>query len=103
MKTLVVHCHPNPASFSHALYETTLEALQPRHEVRAIDLYAEGFDPTLSCEERQAYLAQTELILARVRPHAEALQWAEHLVFVYPTWFHGPPAMLKGWLERVWL
>ena len=33
----------------------------------------------------------------------DALQWAQHLVFVFPIWFYGPPAMLKGWLERVWL
>ncbi|MGJ7583512.1 NAD(P)H-dependent oxidoreductase, partial [Variovorax sp. RHLX14] len=43
MKTLVVHCHPNPDSFNHALYRTALEALEPRHPVKAIDLYAEGF------------------------------------------------------------
>lgn len=103
MKTLVVHCHPNPESFNHALYRTALAALEPRHPVKAIDLYAEGFDPTLTREERIAYLDNPELIRERVKPHVEALLWAEHLVFVYPTWFHGPPSMLKGWLERVWL
>lgn len=103
MKTLVVHCHPNPDSFNHALYRTALAALEPRHQVRAIDLYAEGFDPTLTREERIAYLDNPGLIRERVKPHVDALLWAEHLVFVYPTWFHGPPSMLKGWLERVWL
>jgi len=38
-----------------------------------------------------------------VQPHVDALKWAEHLVFIFPIWFYGPPAMLKGWLERVWL
>lgn len=103
MKTLVIHCHPNPESFNTALYRTALAALQPRHEVRSIDLYAEGFEPTLSREERLAYLDHPELIRGRVQAHADALLWAEHLVFVYPTWFYGPPSMLKGWLERVWL
>lgn len=64
---------------------------------------SEGFDPTLTCEERIAYLDNPDLIRERVKPHVEALLWAEHLVFVFPTWFHGPPSMLKGWLERVWL
>lgn len=104
MRSLVVHCHPDPASFNAALYRTACDALRAGgHELRAIDLYAEGFDPVLSREERQAYLPNPGLIEARVQPHVDALRWAEHLVFVYPTWFYGPPAMLKGWLERVWL
>ena len=103
MKTLVVHCHPNPDSFNHALYRTALEALEHRHTVRAIDLYAEGFDPTLTREERIAYIDNPGFIRERVKPHVEALLWAEHLVFVFPIWFYGPPSMLKGWLERVWL
>ncbi|MFO1245361.1 MAG: NAD(P)H-dependent oxidoreductase [Ramlibacter sp.] len=104
MKTLVVHCHPNPDSFNAALYRAAVEALRTAgHELRCIDLYAEGFDPVLTREEREAYLPNPGLIEARVQPHVDALKWAEQLVFVYPTWFYGPPAMLKGWLERVWL
>lgn len=104
MKTLVVHCHPNPESFSTALYATTCETLRRAgHELRAVDLYAEGFDPVMSREERVAYVDNPGLIEARVQSHVDALRWAEHLVFVYPVWFHGPPAMLKGWLERVLL
>ena len=100
MKTLVVHCHPNPDSLSAALYRTAVESLtHAGHELRATDLYAEGFNPTLSREEREAYLVNPQLIEARVQPHVDALRWAEHLVFVYPTWFYGPPSMLKGWLE----
>ncbi len=104
LKTLVVHCHPNPQSFSAALNAAACRALETAgHELRRIDLYAEGFDPVLSREEREAYLPNPGLIEIRVQPHVDALRWAEHLVFVYPTWFYGPPAMLKGWLERVWL
>ncbi len=104
MKTLVVHCHPDPESFNAALYRTACEALREAgHELRCVDLYAEGFDPVLSREERLAYLPNPGLIEARVQPYVDALRWAEHLVFVYPTWFYGPPALLKGWLERVWL
>jgi NAD(P)H dehydrogenase (quinone) len=43
------------------------------------------------------------LIEQRVQAHVDALKWCEHIVFVFPIWFYGPPAMLKGWLERVWL
>ena len=104
MKTLVVYCHPNPQSFSAALNAKTVETLKARgHELRCFDLYAENFQPVLTLEEREAYLPNPSLIEARVQPHVDALRWAEHLVFVFPIWFYGPPAMLKGWLERVWL
>ncbi len=104
MKTLIVHCHPNPDSFSHALYVAVRGTLeQAGHELRCMDLYAEGFEPVMTLEERIAYLPNPGLIEARVQPHVDALRWCEHLVLIYPTWFYGPPAMLKGWLERVWL
>jgi NAD(P)H dehydrogenase (quinone) len=104
LKVLIVHCHPVPQSFSTALYGAAREALAAAgHDLRCIDLYAEGFDPVLSREEREAYLVDPQLIERRVQPHVDALKWAEHLVLVYPTWYYGPPAMLKGWLERVWL
>lgn len=104
MNTLVIHCHPNPESFNAALYRAACEALSAAgHALRTIDLYAEGFDPVLSREERAVYDSAPQRIVARVQPHVDALRWAEHLVFVYPSWMYGPPALLKGWLERVWL
>ncbi len=104
MKTLVVYCHPVPSSFSGALYRAAVEALKSGgHTLRCFDLYAENFQPVLTQEEREAYLATPGFIEAKVQAHADALKWAEHLVFVFPIWFYGPPAMLKGWLERVWL
>lgn len=104
VRTLVVHCHPNPQSFNTALFHTTCQALsEAGHEMRRTDLYAENFQPIMSCEERVAYLDNPGLLQARVAQHVDNIRWAEHLVFVFPTWFYGPPAMLKGWLERVWL
>ncbi len=104
MRCLIVHCHPDPESFNAALFRRVAQVLaQSGNETRCVDLYDEGFDPVLSRDERQAYLSNPGLIEARVQAHVEALRWAEHLVFVYPSWFYGPPAMLKGWLERVWL
>jgi NAD(P)H dehydrogenase (quinone) len=104
LRTLVVYCHPDPASFNAAVFQTAREALvQAGDEVRCIDLYAERFDPVMTLDERAAYLTNTGLIEARVQPHVDAIRWAECICFIYPTWFYGPPAMLKGWLERVWL
>ena len=104
MKLLLVYCHPDPQSFCAALRDAALAGLSAAgHEVRVLDLYAEGFDPVFSLQEKRSYLGQTELNIAGVARHVELLRWAEGWVAVYPTWFYGLPAMFKGWLDRVWL
>jgi NAD(P)H dehydrogenase (quinone) len=104
LKTLLVYCHPEPTSFSAALYAAAQQTLRAQgHDLRCFDLYAENFQPILTLEERAAYLTAPSLIEQRVQAHVDALKWCEHIVFVFPIWFYGPPAMLKGWLERVWL
>jgi NAD(P)H dehydrogenase (quinone) len=104
MKLLLVFCHPDPDSFGAALRRTAVDALRAAgHELREIDLYAEGFDPVFARDEKRSYLSDTQANIDRVARHVEALRWAEGWVVVYPTWFYGAPAMLKGWLERVWL
>ena len=68
MKTLVVYCHPNPESFSAALYARTVNTLNAGgHELRCFDLYAENFQPVLTLEERVAYLPNPGLIEGRVK------------------------------------
>ncbi len=104
MRILAVYCHPLAGSYCAALRDRALQALRDGgHEVELLDLYAEGFDPVLSPQERSTYLADTAANLTAVQRHVDLLRWAEGLLFVFPTWFYGPPAMLKGWLERSWL
>ncbi len=104
MRYLLVYCHPVPNSFASALRGTAERVIGAAgHELRIIDLYAEGFDPVMTRTERERYLSDGAANAALVAPHVEALGWAEGLIFVFPIWFYGPPAMLKGWLERVWL
>lgn len=104
MRLLLVFCHPDADSYGAALRRTAAEALRGAgHELREIDLYAEGFDPVFSAAEKTTYLSDTAKNVQGVAAHVEALRWAEGWVVVYPTWFYGAPAMLKGWLERVWL
>jgi NAD(P)H dehydrogenase (quinone) len=104
LRLLVVFCHPDPGSFGAALRCTAVDALRGAgHELREIDLYAQGFDPVFSAAEKATYLGDTRRNIEGVADHVEALRWAEGWVVVYPTWFYGAPAMLKGWLERVWL
>jgi putative NADPH-quinone reductase len=103
MRLLVVHAHPCPESFNAALFRAAVDAAEGAgHDVRALDLHAETFDPVMGAEERRAYndgaLPEDPVVLR----HVEHLRWAEGLLFVYPTWWMGQPAILKGWLDRVW-
>ncbi len=103
MKALVVYCHPNPKSFNAAVRDKVVDALAAGgHETRLVDLYADGFNPVMSLTDREEY--HTEGVNeTRVADQLAHLRWCEALIFVYPTWWYGPPAMLKGWLDRVWV
>ena len=102
MQALVVVAHPCDDSFTHAAAERAVAGLRAGgHAVEVVDLYALGFRVAMSPEERHAYHGDTPLIDEHTREHARLVQWADCLVFVYPTWWSGLPAMLKGWLERV--
>ena len=99
MRVLVVYAHPNPASFCHALLRRVESALdEAGHEVRVKDLYAEGFNPVLSAAELGAL---NDGRVPEVIAHEQAaLAWAEALVFIYPLWWFGTPAILKGWFDK---
>lgn len=102
MRVLVIYCHPVPESFCAAVRDCVMTALgEAGHETRLLDLYAMSFEPIMSCDERRHYndMQRHEHPLP---DHAGHLAWAEAMVFVYPTWWYGLPAMLKGWLDRVW-
>jgi NAD(P)H dehydrogenase (quinone) len=101
---LFVFCHPDPNSYGATLARVARETLEAAgHTIRFTDLYAEGFNPVFSLEEKKNYLPNTTYNLGLVQDHVDSLLWAEGLVVCYPTWYYGAPAMLKGWLERVWL
>lgn len=116
MQVLIVFSHPEPRSFSGAMQElavTTLERLG--HRVEVSDLYAEGFDPVEHpahyaqraepdrflplTEQRQAFRAGT--LPAEVQRELDRLERADLVILQFPLWWHGLPAMLKGWFDRV--
>jgi len=102
MRVQVVHAHPLKDSFGHALFRATVEGLlSAGHQVVETDLYAMGFEPALRPEERATYYAPP-YDAGRVQDLVGALRAAEGLVFVFPTWWFGMPAMLKGYFDRVW-
>jgi NAD(P)H dehydrogenase (quinone) len=101
MRAAVVLVHPSPASFTHAAAAAAVRGLRGAgHEVTVLDLYAMGFQPAMTDAERHAYHGDDPVIDPLVAESVAAVKQAEMLVFVYPTWWSGLPAMLKGWLEK---
>jgi putative NADPH-quinone reductase len=103
MHVLLIYCHPRPESFCMALRDTAASALEAAgHVVEVQDLYAEGFAPVLTAEQRGGYYDEAANT-AGIEADVAALRRAEALLLVYPTRWFGLPAMLKGWFDRVWV
>ncbi len=102
-RALIVYCHPSPASFTAAVLDVVLAELRAAGAaVRVHDLYAEAFAPVLTAAEHRDY-ADAPANCAPVARETADLAWCDTLLFVYPTWWYGLPAMAKGWLDRVLL
>ncbi len=100
MNALIVYAHPNPRSFNKALLDTAQQTLEEAgHEVRVKDLYAMDFAPVLSAADFEA-LERGEVPTDIAREQQDLL-WSQALIFFYPVWWYGRPAILKGWVDRV--
>ncbi|HEY3317647.1 MAG TPA: NAD(P)H-dependent oxidoreductase [Coriobacteriia bacterium] len=98
MDILLIVGHPNADSFNHAIARTAKEELEAAgHTVHLHDLYAEGFDPVLPPEE----ISREGVSDPLVNRHCEELRSADGIVIVHPSWWGQPPAMVKGWVDRV--
>ena len=103
MRVLVIFAHPLGDSYAATLRDTVVAALEAGgHTVDLCDLYQEDFDPTLSAQEWRDYENTSENTRA-VSRQVERLRQAEGIIFVFPSWWYGMPAILKGYFDRVWL
>ncbi len=100
MKNLLIYVHPNHKSLCAGLYESALEGLKKSsQEVQVIDLYAEQFDPVLVYnEDNRRRDMHKDPTLAEYR---EKILWADRLIFIYPIFWGRPPAMLLGFIDRI--
>ena len=94
----VILAHPNNESFNHAIASTVVEALQKNgHDVNFHDLHEENFDPILPFKEfpKDAHLP------LEIEKHCKEISDADGIVIIHPNWCGQPPAILKGWVDRV--
>jgi NAD(P)H dehydrogenase (quinone) len=116
MKVLLVYAHPEPRSLNGALRDVAVQELESQgHEVRLSDLYADGWKsvvdradfPMLGANERliPGYASKKAFeggsLTADVQAEIEKLLWADALILQFPLWWFAMPAILKGWVDRV--
>ncbi len=98
MRVLVVLAHPDEKSFNHAIARAVVEQLvRNGHGVSFHDLYGENFGPLLAAGE----IPRDALLPASINSHCQEIRRAEGIVIIHPNWWGQPPAILKGWIDRV--
>ncbi len=103
MKVHVIYAYPLKSGLAVTLHRTVVDSLREAgHEVDDLDLYAEGFDPVLSEEDRTIY-HDLAINQRRIQPYIDRLRAADAVVLCHPVWNFGWPAILKGYFDRVFL
>ena len=98
MNISVILAHPNGESFNHAIAKAAVNELkQNGHEIFFHDLYAEKFDPLLPEEE----IPKDAPLPYEIEKHCREINEAEGIIIIHPNWWGQPPAILKGWVDRV--
>ncbi|MFB8235411.1 NAD(P)H oxidoreductase [Kitasatospora purpeofusca] len=101
--TLLVLAHPRGDSLTARIAHRTRERLLAAGStVDLLDLYAEGFDPRLGPEDEPDWTDRDKEYSPEVRSHMARIDAADTIVVVFPVWWFGLPAVLKGWFDRVW-
>jgi NAD(P)H dehydrogenase (quinone) len=101
MASLIVTAHPDPDSLTHHAATALATALGGR-DVRTAHLAQEGFDPRFTLDDRRAY-AEQRVLDAGVAAEQRRIDAVDHLVLVFPVYWWSMPALLKGWIDRVFV
>lgn len=100
MKHLIIYAHPNDGSLNHHFMQTVVEILQSKnHEIEIRDLYQLNFNPILSLEDLKGQ--RMGKVADDVKQEQDYISWANHITFIYPIWWTGMPAIMKGFIDRV--
>ncbi len=98
MKISVILAHPDKQSFNHAIATTTAKKLEKNgHRINFHDLYAEQFDPILPSLEIPTDAPLPPII----EKHCNEISSADGIIIIHPNWWGQPPAILKGWVDRI--
>lgn len=99
MNILIIYAHPNAESFNYAILNTLKNSISSQNNTKILDLNKENFDPVLRFDkENKRRDLKDDPATLELRSQ---LTWADHLIFIFPIWWGGMPAILKGYIDRV--
>lgn len=97
MNILVINGHPDKKSFNASIFKEVVKNLNSKkHQIETLNLAEMKFDPVLCFGYRERMEEDTEITRSQ-----ELIQWADHLIFIYPIWWSSMPSLMKGWIDRV--
>ncbi|WP_404339648.1 NAD(P)H-dependent oxidoreductase [Pseudoalteromonas mariniglutinosa] len=99
MKHLIIYAHPSSESLNATIKDYLVNILKDKHEVKIRDLNQLNFNPVLS--ERDLNDQRRGVVADDVKTEHQLIEWAEYLTFIYPIWWTGMPAIMKGYIDRV--
>ena len=100
MKHFIVYAHPNTKSFCRAIVDKILDVLEMNGEEATVsNLYEMEFNPVLGHRDFEAIAQGTTL--QDVEDEQRLIEWADQITFIYPIWWTGMPAIMKGYIDRV--
>lgn len=103
MKILLVIAHPRATSLTHSVANAFTESARSNgHEIEIADLMAEGFDPVLREPDEPDWANPNKIYSPAVQSEMARIERNEATVMVFPVWWWSMPALLKGWIDRVW-
>jgi len=116
MNILIVYAHPEPQSLNGSMYRTAIAHLNNLgHQVKTSDLYTMQFNPVsdrknfttvtnpdyFKQQPEELYATQTNGFAEEITAEQEKVEWCDLIIFQFPLWWFGLPAILKGWVDRV--
>ncbi len=100
MRHLIIYAHPNSESLNHHFKEIVIKNLtKSGHEIVVRDLYELEFNPVLSMNDMIDQMKGT--LEEKIIAEQEYISWAENIIFIYPIWWTGMPAIMKGYIDRI--
>ena len=99
MKILIIYAYPHHESLNGKILDTVTQSINPKHEIKILDLYQEEFNPVLYFDKK--YKRRDLQHCKETQKYREAISWSNHIIFIFPIWWSSMPAILKGFIDRV--
>lgn len=99
MKVLIIYAYPNHSGFNHKILKSVSQHLNSRNEIQILDLYKTDFNPLLNFDANHPRRNLKDN--SQMKPFRDLISWADDFLFIFPIWWSGMPAILKGFIDRV--